>query len=97
MRYVALGWSGYVPSACTRTIVLMPLNYAHWMWGWPDRFLERMRGVSSEVFVIGSWHSGEFSTGIDDVRQLEALPERYSGGIWTSRIDRIAPALAARR
>ena len=97
MRYVALGWSGYVPSACTRTIVLMPLNYAHWMWGWPDRFLERMRGVSSEVFVIGPWHGGEFSTGIDDVRQLEALPERYSGGIWTNRIDRIAPALAAQR
>ena len=42
MRYLALGWTGYVPSACRRSIVLVPLNYAHWMWGWPDRFLERI-------------------------------------------------------
>ena len=97
MRYLALGWTGYVPNACRHTIVLVPLNYAHWMWGWPDRFLERMRGVSSEVFVIGPWHGGDFSTGIDDVRQLDALPKRYSGGIWTNRIDRIAPALAEQR
>jgi glycerophosphoryl diester phosphodiesterase len=96
-RYLALGWTGYVPNACRHTIVLVPLNYAHWMWGWPDRFLERMRGVSSEVFVIGPWHGGGFSTGIDTVAQLDALPRRFSGGLWTNRIDRIAPALEARQ
>ncbi len=97
LRYLALGWAGYVPEACRRTIVLVPINYAHWLWGWPDRFLERMGGASSDVFVIGPWQGGEFSTGIDDVRQLEALPPHYSGGVWTNRIDLIAPALAARR
>ncbi|NJO22975.1 MAG: glycerophosphodiester phosphodiesterase, partial [Sphingomonadales bacterium] len=96
VRYLALGWTGYVPTACRRTIALVPINYAHWLWGWPDRFLERMGGVSSDVFVIGPWQGGEFSTGIDDVGQLAALPVRYSGGIWTNRIDRIAPALKSR-
>ncbi|HVY41745.1 MAG TPA: glycerophosphodiester phosphodiesterase family protein [Hyphomicrobiaceae bacterium] len=31
------------------------------------------------------------------VTQLDKLPPNFSGGIWTNRIDRIAPALAARR
>jgi glycerophosphoryl diester phosphodiesterase len=97
LRYLAIGWTGYVPSACRRTIVLVPINYAPWLWGWPGRFLECMGGVSSDVFVIGPWRGGEFSTGIDTTEQLDALPPRYSGGIWTNRIDRIAPALAARK
>ncbi len=97
MRYLAVGWTGFVPAACRRSIVLVPINYAAWMWGWPDRFLERMRDVSSEVFIVGPWHGGDFSTGIDDIGQLESLPNRYSGGIWTNRVDRIAPALAEPR
>jgi glycerophosphoryl diester phosphodiesterase len=97
LRYLAIGWTGYVPSACRRTIVLVPVNYAPWLWGWPDRFLQRMEGAASDVFVIGPWRGGEFSTGIDTPEQLDVLPPHYSGGIWTNRIDRIAPALAARR
>ncbi len=97
LRYLALGWTGYVPEACRRTIVLVPINYASWLWGWPGRFLQRMDGESSDVFVIGPWRGGEFSTGIDTTEQLDALPSHYSGGIWTNRIDRIAPALAARK
>jgi glycerophosphoryl diester phosphodiesterase len=31
------------------------------------------------------------------VRELDQIPRDFSGGIWTNRIDRIAPALAARR
>lgn len=95
LRYLALGWTGYVPTVCHRSLILVPINYAHWLWGWPDRFLDRMRHASSEVYVIGPWR-GEFSTGIDDVAQLKQLPRNFSGGIWTNRIDRIAPALAAR-
>ena len=97
LGYFAIGWTGYVPATCRRTIVLVPLNYARWLWGWHGRFLQRMSAVSTDVFVIGPWQGGDFSTGIDEARQLEALPAAYSGGIWTNRIDRIAPALATRR
>lgn len=95
LRYIALGWTGYVPAACQRSLILVPINYAPWLWGWPDRFLARMQHASSEVYVIGPWRGGEFSSGIDDVQQLDRLPRRFSGGIWTNRIDRIAPALTA--
>jgi glycerophosphoryl diester phosphodiesterase len=91
LGYFALGWTGYVPSACHRSMVLIPINYAPWLWGWPDRFLQRMRDVGTDVYVLGPREEEEFSRGIDSVEELRRLPAGYSGGIWTNRIDRIAP------
>jgi glycerophosphoryl diester phosphodiesterase len=95
LRYLALGWSGHVPASCRNTIFLVPVNYAPVLWGWPDLFLERMAGVSTEVFVVGPL-DGDFSSGIDDAAAFRTLPANFSGGIWTNRIDRIAP-LARKR
>ena len=94
--YLAIGWTGIVPAACERSVLLVPVNYAALLWGWPNRFLARMRAAGSEVFVIGPWKGGDFSTGIDDIETLQRLPPDFSGGIWTNRVDRIAPALGRR-
>jgi glycerophosphoryl diester phosphodiesterase len=92
--YIGYGWSGVVPNACSNAMVLVPVNVAPWLWGWPDRFLNRMNAASSEVFVLGPYRGGEFSTGIDTPEQLARLPENYSGGIWTNEIETIAPLAA---
>lgn len=95
MRYVALGWSGTVPDACRNRIVLVPLNVGPWLWGWPNRFLDRMEAAGSEVFLLAPLRRGQaFSEGIDDPALLERLPAGWSGGIWTDAIDLIGPALA---
>jgi glycerophosphoryl diester phosphodiesterase len=92
VAYVGLGWSGYVPQACGHTLLLLPVNYTRWIWGWPNRFLTRMRGVGTDVFVAGPYGSGEAGTsGIDDAAGYNALPANYGGGIWTNRIDLIGP------
>jgi glycerophosphoryl diester phosphodiesterase len=96
LRYFAMGWSGHVPASCRNTLILIPADYARWLWGWPDRFLARMREAGSEVFVVGPL-DGDFSNGIDDEATLRSLPERFSGGIWTNRIDRIAPLIRPRQ
>lgn len=94
LRYLALGWSGYVPAECRRGLLLVPANYAVWLWGWPGKFIARMRGVGTDVFVLGPLGSGEqFSRGIDSEADFRALPARFTGGIWTNRIDRIAPLM----
>jgi glycerophosphoryl diester phosphodiesterase len=49
IRYIALGWSGYVPDACRNTIVALPVNIARWMWGWPHRFTSRMQAAGTDV------------------------------------------------
>ena len=91
LSYLAIGWSGTVPSSCARNVLLLPRNYAPWLWGWPDKFLERMRGVSTVVFVAGAQDFGDVSAGIDTAEQLRTVPQRSQLGIWTNRIDRIAP------
>jgi len=50
-----------------------------------------MRAANSEVFVLGPYRGGEFSTGIDTPEQFALLPQNYSGGIWTNEIEAIAP------
>jgi glycerophosphoryl diester phosphodiesterase len=92
-RYLAIGWSGYVPDACEYSIVLVPVNYAHWLWGWPRRFIERMGRASSKVFVVGPYDGGDFSSGIDSLEDLHQLPPNFTGGIWTNRIDLIGPVM----
>jgi glycerophosphoryl diester phosphodiesterase len=96
IRYFLLGWSGYVPSDCERSVILVPVNYARWLWGWPNRFLNRLHRHGSLVFIIGRYDGEDFSSGIDRPDDLALLPLDFAGGIWTNRIDRIAPLVLKR-
>jgi glycerophosphoryl diester phosphodiesterase len=96
LRYVGYGWTGVVPQACKSAMVLVPINVAPWLWGWPDRFLNRMEAANSVVFVLGPYSGGEFSTGIDTPDLFARLPANYSGGIWTNEIEAMAK-LAGKR
>ncbi len=91
--YIVYGWSGIVPSACRNSIIFVPINIAPWLWGWPNRFLDRMTHAGSAVFAIGPYHGGAFSTGIDTAAELRRLPEGYSGGVLTNEIQSVAAQL----
>ena len=91
LRYLGLGWSGYVPAACRNTMLVVPVNVAPLFWGWPNRFLARMAGAGTDVFAVGPYEGRNFSTGLDTPDDLARLPTGYSGGIWTNRIEAIAP------
>jgi glycerophosphoryl diester phosphodiesterase len=95
IRYLALGWSGYVPSDCRRSMLTVPANFTHWLWGWPNRFLRRMDKVGTRVVLIGDYHSEGFSQGFDDPGRLTEIPSDYAGAIWTDRIDLVGPAVAS--
>lgn len=94
LHYLAMGWAGLVPTSCERQLILLPSNYAPWLWGWPARFSARMQAAGSKVIVAGALVSGDASSGIDRADQFEAL-KRPIPGIWTNRIDRIAPLVRA--
>jgi glycerophosphoryl diester phosphodiesterase len=94
--YIAYGWTGIVPDTCKNMVVFVPMNVAPWLWGWPDRFLSRMAAGNSATFMIGPYHGGDFSTGVDTPEQLLALPPNYSGGILTNELEIIAPVLKSR-
>ncbi|WP_284236817.1 glycerophosphodiester phosphodiesterase family protein [Paenibacillus glycanilyticus] len=88
--YIAAGWSGYMPAACKHTEIHIPEKIAPFLWGWPDKFMERMEQADNLVVLVGG-DGSEFSSGFDSKEDLERLPKGYSGVIWTNRIDRIAP------
>jgi glycerophosphoryl diester phosphodiesterase len=93
LGYIATGWFGRVPAACHDRLMLVPANIAPWLWGWPNRFLDRMKQADSQVFVLGNYDGGSFSSGIDTAADVARLPPRFTGGIWTNRIESIAPRL----
>jgi glycerophosphoryl diester phosphodiesterase len=96
LRYIAYSWTGAVPEACRSMVIFVPINVAPWLWGWPNRFLDRMASVGSAVFVVGPYHGGDFSTGIDSKDDFARLPRGYSGGILTNEIEAVASWLKAR-
>jgi glycerophosphoryl diester phosphodiesterase len=46
--------------------------------------------------VVGPYSPGEFSRGIDSEAEFARLPQGFSGGIWTNRIDRIGAMVRGR-
>lgn len=92
LSYLGYGWTGVVPAACRDTMVMVPVNYAWLLWGWPNRFVQRMHDAGSEVILIGPYTSGDPGTsGIDDAETLAQVPETFSGYLWTNRIELIGP------
>lgn len=96
LQYLALGWTDYVPDACKSGAVMVPINLAWLAWGWPNLFIERMRAAGSEVVLLGPYEAGDPGTaGIDTLDQLAQVPDGFAGYIWTNRIEKIGPAVAA--
>ena len=96
LQYLGLGWTGVVPEACRDTKVMVPLNVAPFLWGWPNLFLERLESAGSEVILLGPYAPGDPGTaGIDTLEQLAQVPESFSGYLWTNRIELIGPAAKA--
>lgn len=89
LAYLAIGWTGYIPASCRNTQLHIPEKYAPWLWGWPDRFLQRMEAVNTRVILVAG--NGKFSEGFDTAEDIKRIPPGYSGGIWTNRVDKIAP------
>ena len=95
--YAALGWTGHLPAACRDTVVMLPLNVAPFLWGWPNLLLSRLRDAGSSVILLGPYGAGDPGTaGIDTAEQLAAVPDDFVGYIWTNRIERIGPLAHAR-
>lgn len=94
VHYISYGWTGIVPAACRDTIVMVPLNAAPWLWGWPNLFQQRLANAGSEVILLGPYAPGDSGTaGIDTLEQLARVPDSFSGYLWTNRIELIGPAL----
>ena len=104
LGYLALGWSGYVPQVCHGSMIGVPVNLRWAYWGWPNRFLARMKSAGVEVMltgpvgksIAGSSGSTSGATGFSRLAELDAVPAGFSGIILTDEIERIGPEVRRR-
>ncbi len=98
-QYVLTGWFGRVAEACRNSIVFVPVNYGWAAWGWPNRFLQRMRDANTEVILVSPLRRGERPGvgGIDDAETFAAVPRDWRGGVATDRVEVIGPLAVERR
>ena len=94
LRYIALGWTGYMPEDCRKSVILLPVNIAPWIWGYPHRLMARMEAADSQLFIVGPYDGTGFSSGVDDLASFVRLPTGFRGGVWTNRIELIGQAAA---
>ncbi|WP_444892504.1 glycerophosphodiester phosphodiesterase family protein [Microbulbifer sp. TRSA001] len=97
LRYVLLGWSGYFPEACRNSIVVAPNTWRWALWGWPNRYSERVAKANSLVMAVDHKNGKRGLPGIYTPEELSFLPEGYSGAIWIEKIELIGPYLQARQ
>ena len=95
--YLLTGWTGQVPAACHNTIIPLPINYAGWMWGWPNRFVQRMHDAGSVVLLRGPFGGPDDSDGIDTPAYARAVPAGFPDYVWTNDIGGILPYLGSGR
>jgi len=91
LRYIGLGWSGFMPAACRNSIVLLPVDIAPWIWGYPNRLLARMHEAGTLVYITGKMDMTGFSSGVDSAETFARLPRDFAGGVWTNKIELIGP------
>ena len=87
LKYVLIGFTGYIPKELHNMELHLPLKYARFLWGWPVKFVRRMESVNTRVVIVAG--DGKWSEGFDTLESLEDIPKGYSGYVWTNRIDRV--------
>jgi len=93
--YLAWGWTGHVPSACRNNFIGVPVDLRWAYWGWPNRFLARMKTSGTLVMIVGQVGRGGWD-GISSAAQLQRLPTDFPGIILTDEIEKIGPAVRHR-
>lgn len=97
--YMLTGWFGRVSDVCRNRIVFVPTNYGWVAWGWPNRFLQRMRAVNTEVVLVAPLNRRERPGvgGIDDAATFASIPRDWRGSVATDRIEVIGPLAEEQR
>jgi glycerophosphoryl diester phosphodiesterase len=93
-RYLALGWSGYVPAACRHGFMAIPSDLRWAFWGWPNRLVARMRAAGGEVVLVGPRGTG--ASGISDPSELDGVPRSLPVLVLTNEVEKIGPAVQHR-
>jgi hypothetical protein len=84
---------GNVPESCANGMMLLTLDELGFtLWGWPNRFLDRMAKANTTVIIAQDVVDGKIK-GLTDVRQYGEIASGFNGYVWVDRIEELGPAL----
>lgn len=84
---------GSVPESCANGVMLLTLDdLGFTLWGWPNRFMERMAQAQTMV-IIGQSVEGETIKGLTEPSQYGEIAKEFNGYIWVDKIEELGPAL----
>lgn len=91
--YRSSGMWGSVPEICKGKAILLGLDdLGFTLWGWPNRFLARMKDAGTTVIVAESV-DGDKVRGLTDMHQYGQIANSYNGYIWIDNIADLGPSL----
>lgn len=96
LDYAKFGWSTVVPDSCRNSVIAVPITFRHLIWGWPNRFLQRMQAAGVTVIIFGEVENDNGAPGITNPENLAGIPRGFNGFIWTDAIETIGPAWRSR-
>ena len=92
-RYRLTGLWGVVPRSCHGGVMLLSLDdLSITLWGWPNRFLARMKEADVRVIIAEDVVDGNIM-GLTDVTQYGEIANSFNGDIWVDNIEELGPAL----
>jgi glycerophosphoryl diester phosphodiesterase len=95
LAYAAIGWSTIVPDSCKNGVIGVPVGFRNLVWGWPNRFLQRMKAAGTTTIIFGEVENDNGAPGITDPADLAAIPNGFGGLIWIDAIETVGPAWTA--
>ncbi len=96
-RYIALGWTGYMPKQCRNTTLYLPANMTWMVWGYPNRLQARFAAAGSYIYLLGSQKGDAGLQGLDSVHDLGWVPASWRMGVLTDEIETAGPWFKARQ
>ncbi|MEE9432631.1 MAG: hypothetical protein V3V15_00135 [Sphingorhabdus sp.] len=91
--YRVSGLWGGVSDICRGGTMLLELgDLGYTLWGWPDRFLARMKAANVRLIIVAGVEDGEIR-GLTKLPQYSDIARSYNGYIWVDNIAELGPAL----
>ena len=84
---------GTVPEICKNGWALLTLNdLGLTLWGWPNKFLDRMAKANTQIIIAEQVKDGEI-IGLSQPEEYGEIASSYNGYIWAENIAEMGPAL----
>lgn len=75
--YLRQGWYGQVPEICRGETMIVGLSEQWFIWGWPNRFQQRMKDANVRV-ILTDLEGGKMK-GITGLQQIPEIPRDFKG------------------